>query len=181
MAAWADWSSDDVGSSATRTCGLGASARAIEIRWRWPPDSERSPDVACRSVMPTDFEQVERLLAGGRSSSPCVHWVHRLEDRVERLLARIERAVRVLEDHLDLPAIGPDVARRLLAGDEVAVDADRAAGRCDEPDDGLGDRRLAAAALAHDPGRLPGADRQVETADRHARRRPWSCSGRGGR
>ncbi len=128
MAAWADWSSDDVGSSATRTWGCGASARAIEMRWRWPPDSERRPDVAWRSVMPTDFS---RSSASWRDSAFgfLLHWLDRLEDGVERLLARVERAVRVLEDHLDLPAIGPDVAGRPGPRDEVAVDPDRAARR----------------------------------------------------
>ena len=53
--------------------GVGASARAIEIRWRWPPDSDRSPDVACRSVMPTDLR---RSSASWRDSAfdLLLHW-----------------------------------------------------------------------------------------------------------
>jgi hypothetical protein len=38
MAAWADWSSDDVGSSATSTCGLGATPLKAP-----PPDEKTEP------------------------------------------------------------------------------------------------------------------------------------------
>jgi hypothetical protein len=37
--AWMDTSRADTGSSATISFGLTARARAIPIRWRWPPEN----------------------------------------------------------------------------------------------------------------------------------------------
>ena len=36
---WTDTSSADVGSSSTRTSGCRTTARAIAMRWRWPPEN----------------------------------------------------------------------------------------------------------------------------------------------
>ena len=50
--AWALWSIADVGSSATRTDGVAARARATLARWRWPPESWRGFLPASSPVMP---------------------------------------------------------------------------------------------------------------------------------
>ena len=85
---------------------------------------------------------------------------HRLVDR----LAGVERAGRVLEDHLHLAAVraqrAPVVAQRLPA------QRHRPRGRALEPDDRARERRLAAARLAHEGDDLAGAHREVDAVDR---------------
>ena len=39
ICAWIETSSAETGSSAMISFGLSASARAIPIRWRWPPEN----------------------------------------------------------------------------------------------------------------------------------------------
>ncbi len=39
ICAWIDTSSADTGSSAMMSAGSAASERAIEMRWRWPPEN----------------------------------------------------------------------------------------------------------------------------------------------
>ena len=97
----------------------GASARAIEMRWRWPPDSERSPEVACRSVMPTDLSRSSASLRELALRLALLHWWTASSTAPSSgMLAWVERAVRILEDHLDLPPIGRHESPvRMLPGD----------------------------------------------------------------
>ena len=94
------------------------------------------------------------------------------DDRADRL-ARVQRRVRVLEDHLHL------AAQRLAARaprerrDVAAVERDRArssasSSRSDQPRG----RRLAAARLADDAERLALADVERRRRRPRARRRP---------
>ena len=39
ICAWIETSSADTGSSHTTSFGLSASARAMPMRWRWPPEN----------------------------------------------------------------------------------------------------------------------------------------------
>ena len=39
ICAWIETSSADTGSSQTISFGLSASARAMPMRWRWPPEN----------------------------------------------------------------------------------------------------------------------------------------------
>ena len=83
-----------------------------------------------------------------------------LPDRVPR----VERVVRVLEDHLRL---APD-RRELLArelGDLEAIELDRAAGWADEHQDRASRGRLAGAGLTHETKRLARVDREVDAVD----------------
>ncbi len=90
---------------------------------------------------------------------------HRLgQDLLDRH-ARVEARERVLEDHLHLPAQGPQ-RRPSVAGDVAALDADRAAARLDQPQREPRQGGLAAAALAHHRQRLAGGDAQRHAVDR---------------
>ena len=83
---------------------------------------------------------------------------------------RVERRVRILEDHVHLAAQRPHLAAREV-GDVGAEDADRPGGRLHEPRDAVADRGLAAAGLADQADQLARADRQRHAVDRSARSR----------
>ena len=59
-------SSAEVGSSQTRNSGCVASARAIEMRWRWPPENW------CGNFAMSSGRQADRLqqLADARLAAP---------------------------------------------------------------------------------------------------------------
>jgi hypothetical protein len=96
--------------------------------------------------------------------------LERLADRGADAHARVERRVGVLEDHLHPLAQRPH--RRVgQARDVLAVEADRAAGRLQQPQHGAAERRLAAARLADQAERLAGRDRQRHVLDGAHQRR----------
>src|SRR5207244_9762946 len=78
---------------------------------------------------------------------------------------RVQRAVWVLEDHLEATAQRDQLAAVEL-GDIDAVIEDLAGGRLFEPQDAAPHRRLAAAALANEAQGLAAADRQIDAVDR---------------
>src|SRR6185437_3298495 len=78
---------------------------------------------------------------------------------------RVERRVRVMEDHVHVPAQRAHLAPREV-GDVGAEDADRPVGRLDEAHDAVADGRLAAARLADQADELARADRQRHAVDR---------------
>src|SRR5204863_8696327 len=88
----------------------------------------------------------------------------RLTDDIAGPLPRVERGERVLEDDLQLPAVGPEF---LLAEtcDVMAVELDGAGRRLDQAHDGAANRGLAAPALADQPQRLGRADREAHAVD----------------
>ena len=90
---------------------------------------------------------------------------HRLADDRADLLARIERAVRVLEDDLDAAAQGDQFAA-VEPGDIDAVIEDFTGGRLFETQDTAAHRRFAAAALADKSEGLAALDRQIDAVDR---------------
>src|SRR4051794_13702896 len=91
--------------------------------------------------------------------------LQRFADDPARRHPRVERRVRVLEDHLE-PA--PELAQlaALDVRDVLAVERDRAAGRLVEAHDRAARRALAAARLAHEPQRLALAEREGDAVDR---------------
>ena len=92
----------------------------------------------------------------------------RLGDDVGYCHARIERAERVLEDVLDMPAKalqGGFVEGQHIHGAIAAVKDDLAIVGPDRAHDHLADRRLARAALADDCQRLPSIDRKADIVD----------------
>ena len=98
--AWVDRSSADTGSSQTISFGSRASARAIAMRCRWPPENSRGNRSAAPAGRPHLLQQVP---------DPLRRVLHRDiphrqrfgEDRLDRH-RRVQRGVRVLEHHLDL-------------------------------------------------------------------------------
>ena len=111
-----DTSSAEVGSSQTRNSGCVASARAIEMRWRWPPENW------CGNFVHVGGGQADRLqqLADALPCSAAVVGdqavlAQRLADDVLHHPARVQARVRVLEDHLDAPAQRAQPRRRLAA------------------------------------------------------------------
>src|SRR5215208_5185253 len=89
----------------------------------------------------------------------------RLLDDAAHGHARVQRRVRVLEDHLDVAPQGPElaVAER---GDVAAVEDELAVRRLVEPDDRLGERGLAAAGLAHQAEAFAGEDIEGDVVHR---------------
>ena len=80
----------------------------------------------------------------------------RADDAADRV-ARVQRVVRILEDHLRLAANRCQRLRR-EPRDLLALDLDPAAGRTDEHEHRSCGRRLARPALAHQPERLARPD-----------------------
>ena len=98
-------SSAEVGSSHTRNSGCVASARAIEMRWRWPPENWCGNFSMSAAARPTDCSssadaRVE--LVGARAIRPCSRSGSATMSRTRP--ARVEARVRILEDHLHAPA-----------------------------------------------------------------------------
>ena len=89
----------------------------------------------------------------------------RVADDLADALARVERRVRVLEDHLHLAPERPQLAPRERR-DVGAVEADRAARRLVQPHEQPAERRLPAARLADDAERLAAPDLERDAVDR---------------
>ena len=161
--AWIDTSSADTGSSPMMSLGLRASARATPMRWRWPPENWCGKLSICARLSPTRSNSAATRSRRSARAADAVH-LERLADDVAGALPRVERGERVLEDDLQLPAVGPEL---LLAEarDVVAVELDGAGGRLDQAHDGAAHRGLAAAALADQPQRLARADREAHAVD----------------
>ena len=120
-------SSAETGSSATSSSGRGASARAMPMRWRWPPENScgiprRRPRPAAR---PRPASRRRGRTAPARAASP---WTSSgSKSAVADPQARVERAVGVLEDHLEV-APAPGAARGPPQREEVlAAEPDLAA------------------------------------------------------
>ena len=101
--AWMETSSAETGSSATTSRGRVISARAMAMRWRWPPEN------SCGYLRPSSALQAHRLQRLGdarrrlAARNP-IEAGERLADDARDRLARIERAIGVLEDHLHMRA-----------------------------------------------------------------------------
>ena len=165
MAAWADWSSDDVGSSATSTWGSGRE-RPCD---RHPlPLAARQRAQARRRLALGDahrLEQVERLLA--RVSSGALAATAGPPRRRRRAAAGGGPASRTGPGRSSGPSIDWPARSRSPCGPAVRPATRSPSMRivpwdgATRPDDGLGHGRLAAAALADDAGRLrPAATRR---------------------
>jgi hypothetical protein len=85
--------------------------------------------------------------------------VQRLADDVLHALARVQRGVGVLEDHLDLPP-QLEPARAIGARHVLARELDLTRGGPEQAEDELAERRLARARLAHHAEGRAGLDVQ---------------------
>ena len=91
--------------------------------------------------------------------------VQRLADDVLHRHARIQRAVGVLENHLQLAP--PRAQRRPAHPRKVfALEQNAPRRRLDQPHDGAAQRRLAATALAHQPQRFARRDAEAHVVHR---------------
>src|SRR5260221_4711934 len=88
----------------------------------------------------------------------------RLADDVADIHARVERRVRVLEDDLQLAAVGPHLGAAQLV-DALAAHLDGAGGGFDQFQNRFAGRRFAATALADKTKRLAFIDREADAVD----------------
>ena len=97
-------SSADVGSSQTRNSGCVASARAIEMRCRCPPENWCGYFSTSAAPSPTDCSSSPtRSVAARAAGAPLGHdsvLLQRLADDVRHAPSRIQTGVRILKDHL---------------------------------------------------------------------------------
>jgi hypothetical protein len=115
-------------------------------------------------VEPDEFEQRLHLALDAVLGGDLLNPERGTDDRADRV-PRVQRRVRVLEDHLHVPPQRAQLALRQV-GDVRALEDDRTTGRFEEPDEHAARGRLAAAGLADQPQRLSLVDIEVETVDR---------------
>ncbi len=163
ICAWIETSSADTGSSSTMSRGSIASARATPMRWRWPPENSCGKRLTCSGERPDAFEQLAHApldVVAARARA-----LQRHPDDLADPLARVQRRVRVLEDHLHLAAQRHERAARGVR-DVRAAEAHGAARRLEQAHDRPRQRRLAAARLADEPQRLALDEREGDVVDR---------------
>jgi hypothetical protein len=90
--------------------------------------------------------------------------LQRLADDLTARQARVERRVRVLEDHVQISPVRPQLAPRQVR-DVVPVETDRSRGRLDQAQDAVGDGRLPAAGLADQAEHLARRERERDPVD----------------
>src|SRR5260221_5010481 len=88
----------------------------------------------------------------------------RLANDITDIHARVERGIGILEDDLQLAAIGPHLGAGQLI-DALAAHLDGAGRRIDQLENGLARRRLAATALANQAERLASFDREADAVN----------------
>ena len=150
--AWMDTSRADTGSSQTIRLGSTARARAIPIRWHWPPLNscgKRDTDIG------REPDQGQQFLHSGAPLVPGHQVVdpEGLTDQLAHGVARVQGGDGVLEDDLNVPAqVGEGAVVEL--GQVQALEADGAAGGPVEEQDGAAGGRLRAPALSDQAQRL---------------------------
>ena len=155
ICAWTDTSSAETGSSQMISFGSVATARAIEMRWHWPPENScgRLGPATAGSIPTVSSTSLTRAARDALSPSFQMSRPSRTMSRT--LPAWVQRRDRVLEDHLELrPQRAEELAPEV--GEVVALERDRSALRRDELHHGLAHGRLAATGLAHEAERLAG-------------------------
>ena len=101
ICAWIETSRAETGSSAMISFGSSASARATPIRCRWPPENSCGKRLMCSAESPTRSSRSwTRRLSSSPDGDPVQ--LQRVADDLADALARVQRRVGVLEDHLHL-------------------------------------------------------------------------------
>ncbi len=137
----------------------------MPMRWRCPPENWCGYRLMYSGLSPTTSRSsCTRLRPRALGRDLGVDLV-RLADDVADRHARVERGVRVLEDHLDVAADRLQGAAR-EAGDVLALVADLPAGGALQVDEHPGHRRLAAAGLADDAEGLALVQVEGDPVDR---------------
>ena len=178
ICAWIETSSAETGSSPTIRCGCSASARAMPIRCRCPPENSCGIRVHQLGPQPDAFEQRRDPLAPF-AALPAPWWISSGSPTMSPTVMRgLSDAIGILEDHLHAPPVRQHL-RRFQRRDVGSVQQDLPAGRLQQFQQGPADGRFAAAALAHQPQRLAGRDveghavHRIDVAGRAARTAPW--------
>ena len=144
--------------------GPTESARAMPMRWRWPPENSCGYFCSAADGSPTEARQLAQPGVGvGLVRVEAVR-PHALDQQRLDGLARVEARHRVLEDHLHVLALAAQGLAR-EAGDVLAVEGHRALGGRLEVEDGAPQGRLAAPGLPHQPVGLATPDLQVDAVD----------------
>ena len=115
-----------------------------------------------RRAKPHLFQRLDDPAAQVRPACEAVNG-ERLGNDVENGEAGIERLIRVLEDHLGLPPESQQLAAS--ARQRFSQEADRAARRVHQLEDGKAGRGLAAAALADDAQHLARTELEADVVD----------------
>jgi hypothetical protein len=162
--AWIDTSSAAVASSQTSTFGRTPNARAMPMRARCPPENWCGKRSRTEGSSPTSRIRRATSASTGAGRNDLVDG-DRLADDGARAHAGIERAHRILKDHLDgeIGATALGAAQGRPVAPILPHDAVR---RLENARHDAGERGLAAAGFAHEPQHLPGPDRQRHVLDR---------------
>ena len=142
----------EVASSRIRIGGSLSSARAMAMRWRWPPESRLPRSPICGVVAAREVED-EVVGEGGAGGGLDPRLVHVLEAVGDVGAHGVVEEHRLLGDEADL--LAQALERRVAHVD--AVDGDGALGHVVEARQQLDERGLARARHAHDGHHLPGA------------------------
>ena len=158
-------SSAETGSSATISLGRVMMARAIDSRWRWPPENSCAIFVDVGGRQPhlgsAAATRLRRSAPVSRSSSTCSGSATSRSTRWRG----IERAVGILEHHLHLPAGLPQLPLRTCpVSDSPSKRTVPALGRS-SASTMPGKGRLAAAGAADERHGLAGPDREGDVVD----------------
>ena len=166
MLACTSTSSADVTSSQIRRSGSAASARAMATLCFWPPlSSDGQPLRQLRRQAYLPEQRGDALPLGGPSEPE--ELAQRTPQAARHRHARIERAVRILEDDLDAPA-HRRIAKARRGGEGRAREQHLAGSRLVQPGEAASQGRLAAAAFAHDGQAAPFEDVERDALDRHS-------------
>ena len=165
ICALTETSSAETASSQTIRSGSAASARAMPMRWRWPPENSCGRRSSASRGRPHGVDQRHEArgeVGGGFGEAEIAD---RLGQDVAHSHARIEAGERILEHHLDAAAHAAQPAGRQIV-DAPAVQHHLARGDVEQPQDGAADRRLAAAGFADQRQRLAARDLERHAVDR---------------
>ena len=134
----------------------------MPMRWRCPPENSWGVAVEDVAREPDAVEQRAALLVD-LVARHAADLQRRGEDLADAL-AGVQRGLRVLEDHLHLAADRLHLPATGL-GDVLAMEADRARGRRQQPHEHADQRRFAAPGLADDPERLTRVEMEGDVVD----------------
>ena len=134
------------------------------MRWRCPPGELVRVPVHVVGRETDDLEQLAHPRARLLARQPAVD-LERVAEDLPDALARVQRRVRVLEDHLHLAPVRAQPPPRQRR-DVAAAEVHRARRRLVQPHEQTAERRLAAAGLADDAERLAAPNLERDAVDR---------------
>ena len=156
-------SSADTGSSQTIRPGSSASARAMTMRWRCPPENSWGVAVGGVGTQADARQQLGHALADG---GPVMAEVAQgFADDVAHAHAGVHGRKRILEDELHASAHGAQLAAVHL-GQVLAFEEDASFGGIGKADQAFSGGGFSAAGLAHQAQRLAAGNGQGNAIDR---------------